>query len=122
MVEVYNGSSPFSFGVSFSPALGVSGMATSCFIGWLVGGGGISVVVGADAGGGEAFAGDAADSSGSADKMCCRELMFATGRGCVGDHGRGRVRLGAAIECDDYRRVGACRHKIMSRVGRKRVI
>lgn len=70
MVDVYIGSSPFSFGVSFS-ALGVSEGACSCFRGWLVEGGGMSLA-------GVAAGGDAG-SSGSADRMCCRELMLATG-------------------------------------------
>ena len=66
---MYIGSSPCSVGVSTS-AWGVSEVAAySCFIAWLAEGGGMSLGV---------CAGGDAGSSGSAAKMCCRELILAT--------------------------------------------
>jgi hypothetical protein len=61
-------------GVSLSP-WGVSGPVVSCFMAAFTAGGGMSLA-------GVCAAGDL-DSSGAAERMCCSELMFATGRAWV---------------------------------------
>ena len=72
-------------------------------------GGGIVSLAGVCAGGD-------LDSSGAADRMCCRELMFATGRAW----GRRLVWgwCSSGVRRGPYRRDGAC---IMSQSSRKRI-